>query len=77
MFHSVARSLGGQAIGVLLTGMGRDGADGLLAMRKAGAATLIQSESTLLHLPRLLFPVVLSKSIQLLLHHDWLLLHFA
>lgn len=46
MFHSVARSLGGHAIGVLLTGMGRDGADGLLAMRKAGAATLIQSGET-------------------------------
>ena len=46
MFHSVARSLGAQAIGVLLTGMGRDGADGLLAMRKAGAATLIQSGET-------------------------------
>lgn len=46
MFHSVARSAGAQAIGVLLTGMGRDGADGLLAMRKAGAATLIQSGET-------------------------------
>lgn len=46
MFHAVARSLGAHAIGVLLTGMGRDGADGLLAMRKAGAATLIQSGET-------------------------------
>ncbi|MBN9454241.1 MAG: chemotaxis-specific protein-glutamate methyltransferase CheB [Bosea sp.] len=46
MFHSVARSVGGHAIGVLLTGMGRDGADGLLAMRKAGAETLIQSGET-------------------------------
>lgn len=46
MFHSVARSLGAHAVGVLLTGMGRDGADGLLAMRKAGAATLIQSGDT-------------------------------
>lgn len=46
MFHSVARSLGAQAIGILLTGMGRDGADGLLAMRKAGAETLIQSGET-------------------------------
>jgi len=46
MFHSVARSLGPHAVGVLLTGMGRDGADGLLAMRKAGAETLIQSGET-------------------------------
>ncbi len=46
MFHSVARGLGPHAIGILLTGMGRDGADGLLAMRKAGAETLIQSGET-------------------------------
>jgi two-component system chemotaxis response regulator CheB len=46
MFHSVARAAGAQAVGVLLTGMGRDGADGLLAMRKAGAETLIQSAET-------------------------------
>ncbi|MCO5091872.1 chemotaxis-specific protein-glutamate methyltransferase CheB [Bosea sp. (in: a-proteobacteria)] len=46
MFHSVARSVGGHAVGILLTGMGRDGADGLLAMRKAGAETLIQSGET-------------------------------
>ena len=46
MFHSVARAAGAQAVGVLLTGMGRDGADGLLAMRKAGAETLIQSGET-------------------------------
>jgi len=46
MFHSVARSLGSHAVGILLTGMGRDGADGLLAMRKAGAETLIQSGET-------------------------------
>lgn len=46
MFHSVARSAGAHAVGILLTGMGRDGADGLLAMRKAGAETLIQSGET-------------------------------
>lgn len=46
MFHSVARGLGSHAVGVLLTGMGRDGAEGLLAMRKAGAETLIQSGET-------------------------------
>lgn len=46
MFHSAARSAGAHAVGILLTGMGRDGADGLLAMRKAGAETLIQSGET-------------------------------
>lgn len=46
MFRSVARSAGPLAVGILLTGMGRDGADGLLAMRKAGAETLIQSGET-------------------------------
>ncbi|MDP3410756.1 chemotaxis-specific protein-glutamate methyltransferase CheB [Bosea sp. (in: a-proteobacteria)] len=46
MFHSVARSIGAHAIGILLTGMGRDGAEGLLAMRKSGSDTLIQSGET-------------------------------
>lgn len=46
MFQSVARSIGAQAVGILLTGMGRDGAEGLLAMRRAGAETLIQSGET-------------------------------
>lgn len=46
MFHSVARGLGPAAVGILLTGMGRDGADGLLAMRNAGAETLIQNAET-------------------------------
>ena len=46
MFHSVARNAGRNAVGVILTGMGRDGADGLLAMREAGAATLAQDESS-------------------------------
>lgn len=45
LFHSVA-PLGGRAVGVILTGMGRDGAAGLLAMRKAGARTLGQSEES-------------------------------
>jgi two-component system chemotaxis response regulator CheB len=46
LFRSLAESAGSRAIGVLLTGMGSDGADGLLALRRAGAATLVQDEST-------------------------------
>jgi two-component system chemotaxis response regulator CheB len=48
LFHSVAKALGSRAVGVILTGMGRDGAEGLLAMRRLGAATLGQSEGSCL-----------------------------
>lgn len=46
LFASLARALGSAALGCLLTGMGRDGADGLLAMRRAGALTIAQDEAT-------------------------------
>ena len=46
LFSSVARAVGSRALGVILTGMGRDGAQGLLEMRKAGAHTLGQDEAT-------------------------------
>jgi two-component system, chemotaxis family, protein-glutamate methylesterase/glutaminase len=45
LFRS-AVALGNRAVGVILTGMGRDGADGLLAMREAGARTIGQSGAT-------------------------------
>ena len=46
LFHSAAESAGKNAIGVILTGMGKDGADGLLAMRQSGAHTLGQDEAS-------------------------------
>ena len=46
MFHSVAKSVGSNAVGVILTGMGHDGAEGMLAMREAGARTIAQDEAT-------------------------------
>lgn len=44
LFHSVARVVGRKAVGVILTGMGGDGAQGLLAMRRAGALTVGEDE---------------------------------
>ena len=46
LFQSVADAAGSDAVGVLLTGMGNDGAQGLLKMRQAGARTLAQDEAT-------------------------------
>lgn len=46
LFESAARELGPGAIGCLMTGMGADGARGLLAMRQAGARTLAQDEAS-------------------------------
>jgi two-component system chemotaxis response regulator CheB len=46
LFDSVAGVVGAKAVGVILTGMGHDGARGLLAMRKAGATTLGQDEAS-------------------------------
>lgn len=46
LFNSVAKIAGSNAIGVILTGMGSDGAKGLLAMKNAGAKTIGQDESS-------------------------------
>ena len=43
---SVAQSAGANAIGVILTGMGNDGAEGMLEMKNAGAFTIAQDESS-------------------------------
>lgn len=54
LFKSVAKSAGVNAVGVIMTGMGDDGAEGLLQMREAGAATLGQDEesSTVYGMPK-------------------------
>jgi len=46
LFKSVAAEVGKNALGIILTGMGRDGAEGLLEMKKAGALTVAQDETT-------------------------------
>ncbi len=46
LFKSVARYAGRNAVGAILTGMGADGADGLVEMRRSGAATIAQDEAT-------------------------------
>ena len=46
LFRSVATSVGPKAVGVIMTGMGDDGAQGLCEMKEAGAATIAQDEAT-------------------------------
>lgn len=46
LFDSVAKSCGAKALGVILTGMGYDGAKGLLGMRRRGAVTIGQDEAS-------------------------------
>ncbi|MFC7534205.1 chemotaxis response regulator protein-glutamate methylesterase [Actinoplanes sp. GCM10030250] len=46
LFRSVAKAAGADALGVIMTGMGDDGARGLLEMRRAGAYTVAQDEAT-------------------------------
>ena len=46
LFHSVAEAAGAQALGVILTGMGKDGAPGMLAMHRAGAWTIAQDQAS-------------------------------
>ncbi len=59
LFNSVARVAKAEAVGVILTGMGRDGAQGLMSMRQAGAKTIGQDEaSSLIYgMPRAAFEI--------------------
>ncbi len=59
LFESVAKKAGADAIGIILTGMGSDGAKGLLAMRQKGAITIGQSkESCVVYgMPRVAFEI--------------------
>lgn len=59
LFESVAKEAGSNAIGVILTGMGYDGAKGLLAMRRKGARTIGQDEksSVVYGMPKVAFDI--------------------
>jgi len=46
MMHSVAKHVGPNAVGAMLTGMGQDGAEGMLAMKQAGARCISQDEAS-------------------------------
>lgn len=46
LFHSVASEAGANAVGLILSGIGQDGADGLLKMKRAGALTIAQDEAS-------------------------------
>jgi len=59
LFQSVAKTVGKKAIGIILTGMGRDGAEGLKIMRDVGSHTIGQSETSALvyGMPKVAFEV--------------------
>jgi two-component system chemotaxis response regulator CheB len=46
LFHSMAKEFGAQGVGILMTGMGEDGAEGMGAMKAVGALTIAQSEDS-------------------------------
>lgn len=65
LFHSAAQNAGAGALGILLTGMGRDGAQGMLAMAEAGAHTIAQDQDscTVFGMPRAAIELGAAKSV--------------
>jgi len=65
LFHSTAEQVGEKALGILLTGMGRDGANGLLAMAQAGAHTIAQDQEScvVFGMPRAAIELGAAKSV--------------
>ena len=57
MMHSVAKHVGANAVGAMLTGMGQDGAEGMLAMKQAGARCIAQdaASSVVFGMPKVAF----------------------
>lgn len=76
LFESVAKQAGDKAIGIILTGMGYDGAKGLLSMRRKGARTIGQDESSsvVYGMPKVAFEIgAVGKQVSLLEIPDYLL----
>ena len=74
LFNSAADNVGSSAIGIILTGMGSDGAKGLLAMRQKGARTIGQNEETCVvyGMPKVAFDIgAVEKQLPLELIPQW------
>jgi len=65
LFHSIASVVGKNSVGVILTGMGSDGAQGLLAMKKQGARTIAQDEDSCVvyGMPRVAYEIGAAESV--------------
>ncbi len=65
LFHSVAKYVGNNATAVILTGMGQDGAEGLLAIRQAGGRTFAQDEksSVVYGMPRVAWEIGAAQAV--------------
>jgi two-component system chemotaxis response regulator CheB len=66
LFQSAVATAGKHALGVLLTGMGRDGAEGLLELKQAGAYTITQDEATcaVYGMPKVAYEIGASREVK-------------